>query len=125
MINELRVRDLGVIADVDLVLDEGMTAITGETGAGKTLIVDALELLVGGRSDPSMVRSGASETSVEGRFFNDGEEIVVERAIPAQGRSRSSINGTLAPLNALAELGQDLVDLYGQHAHQSLLHAVE
>lgn len=125
MINELRVRDLGVIADVEVLLDEGMTAITGETGAGKTLVVDALELLVGGRSDPSMVRKGARETTIEGRFFHDASETVIVRVVPANGRSRSTINGSLAPLSALEELGVGLVDLYGQHAHQSLLHAPE
>ena len=125
MINELRVRDLGVIADVDLVLDEGMTAITGETGAGKTMIVDALELLVGGKSDPDMVRSGATESSIEGRFFHEASETIVRRTLPRGGRSRAFINGSLTPLSALAELGSDLVDLYGQHAHQSLLAPAE
>lgn len=125
MISELRVRDLGVIADVRVVLADGMTAITGETGTGKTLIVDALELLVGGRSDPSMVRTGANETTVEGQFFCEEEEIIIARTIPAVGRSRSSINGALSPLASLVELGQDLVDLYGQHAHQSLLRPLE
>ena len=125
MINELRVRDLGVIADIDLVLDEGLTAITGETGAGKTMIVDALELLVGGRSDSDMVRSGATESSIEGSFFHCASETVVRRTLPRNGRSRAFINGSLTPLSTLAEFGHDLVDLYGQHAHQSLLAPAE
>jgi DNA repair protein RecN (Recombination protein N) len=125
VINQLRVRDLGVIADVELMLDEGMTAITGETGAGKTLIVEALELLVGGRSDPTLVRSGAELTVVEGQFFDHGEELVIQRTVPVDGRSRSTLNNELVALSRLAEIGENLVDLYGQHAHQSLLRPVE
>jgi DNA repair protein RecN (Recombination protein N) len=119
---ELAVRDLGVIADLQLVLGEGMTALTGETGAGKTLVVEALELLVGGRAEGSLVRSGAGEAWVEGRFELDGEELVVARVVPADGRSRAFVNGHLVPIQELAALGARLVDLHGQHAHQSLLH---
>ena len=125
MIIELRVRDLGVIANADLLLDEGMTAITGETGAGKTMIVDALELLVGGRFDTDTVRYGATEASIEGSFFHQGCETTIQRILPKAGRSRALINGSLAPIGSLASLGSDLVDLHGQHAHQSLLSAVE
>src|SRR6478609_6107263 len=82
MLVELHVVDLGIVADLDLVLGGGLTAITGETGAGKTLLVEALELLVGGRADASLVRDGVGE---------------------------------------LAECGAGLVDLHGQHAHQTLL----
>ena len=121
MLGELRVRELGVIEDVDIVFRPGLTAITGETGAGKTLVVEALELLVGGRGDASLVRTGAEETTIEGRFVADDEEIVFSRVIPRHGRSRAAINGQMAPLAALEEAGRDLVDLYGQHAHQSLL----
>ncbi len=85
MLVELRVRDLGVIESVALDLGPGMTALTGETGAGKTLLVDALELLVGGRADPSLVRPGASEALVEGRFVVDDDEIILARAVPAHG----------------------------------------
>src|SRR5579872_4882065 len=102
MLVELAVRDLGVIEDLRLVLGPGMTALTGETGAGKTLVVDAIELLVGGRADPVLVRAGAREAWVEGRFLTDaaagddgpigaGElegEVVLARVIPAEGRSR-------------------------------------
>ena len=73
MLVELRVRNLGVIADLELELGPGMTAVTGETGAGKTLVVDAIELLVGGRADPAMVRAGEDEAVVEGRFVVDGQ----------------------------------------------------
>ncbi len=121
MLGELRVRELGVIEDVDIVFGPGLTAITGETGAGKTLVVEALELLVGGRADASIVRSGAVETTIEGRFVAGDAEVVLARTIPRTGRSRAAVDGRLAPLAALEEAGRDLVDLYGQHAHQSLL----
>jgi DNA repair protein RecN (Recombination protein N) len=120
---ELRVIDLGVIADTHLVLGEGMTVITGETGAGKTLLVEAIDLLVGGRADPTLVRPGAAEAVVEARFAWDDEEVVVARVVPAQGRSRATLNGRMATAGELAELGARLVDLHGQHAHQSLLSA--
>ena len=121
MLSELAVSNLGVIADLSIVLSPGMTAFTGETGAGKTLIVGAIELLVGGRADPMLVRPGADESRVEGRFVRDGEEVVLTRVIPREGRSRAYIDGRLATVSALAELGADLVDLHGQHSHQSLL----
>jgi DNA repair protein RecN (Recombination protein N) len=120
---ELRVRDLGVIESVSLDLGSGMTALTGETGAGKTLLVDALELLVGGRADPSLVRPGATEALVEGRFTLDDEEVILARAVPAQGRSRAWIDGRMAPVSALAEAGARLLELHGQHSQQSLLDA--
>jgi DNA repair protein RecN (Recombination protein N) len=140
VILELSVRDLGVIAELRLLLGPGMTALTGETGAGKTLVVDAIELLVGGRADPMLVRSGADEARVEGRFVRPGgtrsdgdrgrdaggdagDEIVLARVIPRSGRSRAYIDGRLATAGELAHFGAELVDLHGQHAHQSLLHA--
>jgi len=143
---ELRARELGVIADLTLVLGPGMTAITGETGAGKTLVVEAIDLLVGGRADPGAVRAGATEAVVEGRFVVEpagsggrvepagsgggvepsGEidliERVVRRVVPAKGRSRAHLDGAMATAAELAELGRGLIDLHGQHAHQSLLH---
>lgn len=124
MLLELAVRDLGVIADLSIVFSEGMTALTGETGAGKTLVVTAIDLLVGGRADASIVRPGADEARVDGRFVDvDGTELVLSRVVPADGRSRAYVNGRLAPVSALAEAGAALVDLHGQHAHQSLLAA--
>ena len=131
MLVELAVRDLGVIAELRLVLGTGMTVVTGETGAGKTMVVDAIELLVGGRADPALVRTGAEEAWVEGRFVRGGsahdtadapDEVVIARAIPRSGRSRAYIDGRLATAAELAALGALLVDLHGQHAHQSLLH---
>ena len=121
MLVELAVRDLGVIAELRVVLGAGMTAVTGETGAGKTMLVEAIELLVGGRADGLRVRAGASEAWVEGRFVDGDDEIVLARAVPASGRSRAYVDGRMAPAAALAEAGSRLVDLHGQHAHQSLL----
>lgn len=127
MLHELRVRQLGVIEDLALVLGPGMTALTGETGAGKTLVVEALQLLLGARADAFLVRPGAAEATVEGRFsfavpHGEGdEEVVLRRAVPAEGKSRGYIDGSMAAAAALAERAQALVDLHGQHSQQSLL----
>ena len=128
MLSELRVRELGVIADLTLVFGPGMTALTGETGTGKTLVVEAIELLLGGRADPVLVRPGAAEASIEGRFSGpgggdgrDGDDVVLARSLPSSGRSRGYVNGRMAPLSALEAAGAQLVDLHGQHTHQSLL----
>jgi DNA repair protein RecN (Recombination protein N) len=123
MLTELRVENLGVIDALTVLLPTGMIALTGETGAGKTLIVEAVDLLLGGRADPTMVRPGAAEARVEGRFVTGDTELVLARVIPADGRSRAYVDGRLATVAALAEHGARLVDLHGQHAHQSLLAA--
>jgi DNA repair protein RecN (Recombination protein N) len=121
MLHELAVTNLGVIDELRLVLGHGMTALTGETGAGKTMLVEAIDLLVGGRADGVLVRSGAEEAIVEGRFEFDGEEVVLTRVVPVTGRSRAYIDGRMATVGNLAEWGRRLVDLHGQHSHQSLL----
>lgn len=123
MLAELRVRQLGVIEDLTLEFGPGMTALTGETGAGKTLVVEALQLVLGQRAEGGLVRAGASEAVVEARFFDDdGQETVVTRSVPTSGRSRCWINGRMAPLSALAELAGELADIHGQGEHQALLH---
>jgi DNA repair protein RecN (Recombination protein N) len=121
MLTELHVENLGVIADTTLVFGPGMTALTGETGAGKTLLVEAISLLGGGRADASLVRPGADEARVEGRFVVGDDEIVLCRVIPADGRSRAYVNGRLATVATLQEDGERLIDLHGQNSHQSLL----
>jgi DNA repair protein RecN (Recombination protein N) len=126
MLHELAITDLGIIHECRLLLGPGMTAVTGETGAGKTMVVEAIDLLLGGRAEGHMVRTGADEAIVEGRFVLDDPETgetehVVRRVIPREGRSRTYLDGRLATVAALAELGASLVDLHGQHAHQSLL----
>src|SRR5690242_18819105 len=124
MLSELHVENLGIVEEVLVALGPGMTVITGETGAGKTLLIDALDLLLGGRADPALVRDGASEARVEGRFVTD-DEIVLARVVPAEGRSRGYATGRLATASELAEHGRALADLHGQHAHQSLIHPAE
>ncbi|HEY7917092.1 MAG TPA: DNA repair protein RecN [Acidimicrobiales bacterium] len=136
---ELRVRNLGVIDDVAVSLGPGMTALTGETGAGKTLLVEALSLLLGGRADQTVVRAGADEAMVEGRFLIPGgtgqpaadddrsagkaDEVVLARAVVRGGRSKAWIDGRMATVGALAELAGGLIELHGQHQHQSLTRA--
>jgi len=121
MLTELRVRDLGVIEDLTLCFGPGMTALTGETGAGKTLLVEALQLVLGGRAVPGLVRAGAEEAMVEARFVVDGAEVLLARSVPADGRSRAWVDGRMVPMAALAEAGRELVDIHGQHDQQSLL----
>ena len=121
MLSELAVRGLGVIDELSLMFDRGMTALTGETGAGKTMVVEAIDLLTGGRADAALVRSGAPEAEIEGRFTTGEDEVVLRRVIPRRGRSRAYVDGHLATVSTLAELSAGLVDLHGQHAHQSLL----
>ncbi|HEV2290817.1 MAG TPA: AAA family ATPase, partial [Gemmatimonadales bacterium] len=138
MIAELRVRDLATIAEVTLQLGSGLNVLTGETGAGKSMLVDALALLLGERADSGLVRPGASRAVVEGAFEVadaprrkrieelgldvDEGRVVVRREISAEGRSRAWVNGSPTTLTVLAELGRLLVDLHGQHEAQSLLH---
>ena len=118
---ELAVTDLGIIRELRLVLSRQMTALTGETGAGKTMIVGAIDLLLGGRADAALVRPGATQAVVEGRFDLGDEELVLTRVIPADGRSRAYVNGRMATVSTMTEVTGPLVDLHGQHAHQSLL----
>ena len=138
MLAELRVRDLATIADVTLQLGPGLNVLTGETGAGKSMLVDALSLLLGERAAAGNVRPGASKAVVEGAFEEietatrrrieelglDVEEgrIVVRREVSTEGRSRAWVNGSPTTASVLSELGGLLVDLHGQHETQSLLH---
>jgi DNA repair protein RecN (Recombination protein N) len=123
LLSELRVRQLGVVEDATLELDGGMTAITGETGAGKTMVVEAIRLLIGGRAEARVVRTGAAEAIVEGRFIKDEDEWILSRTLSLAGRNRASINDRMASLAGLTEEGTKLVDLHAQHAHQALLSA--
>lgn len=143
MLTELVVTDLGVIEHADLSLGPGSTALTGETGAGKTLLVTALGLLSGARAGRSLVRQGAAEARVEGRFSvppnhpvlaaaracgaleagGDGDEeieLVLARTLGADGRSRARLNGRLVTLAVLAEVAGGLIEIAGQHEHQRL-----
>ena len=125
MLTELHIENLGVIERATLALGDGVTVLTGETGAGKTMLVEAIELLVGGRADASIVRSGAAEARIDGRLEIAGvdgvDEVVLTRIVPASGRSRAYVNGRPATVASLADLAHNVIDLHGQHAHQSLL----
>jgi DNA repair protein RecN (Recombination protein N) len=122
---ELHIENLGVIERLQIVIGPGLTALTGETGAGKTMLVEAIELVVGGRADSSMVRPGANEARVDARFVTaDDQELVLSRVVPVEGRSRAYVNGRVATVTSLTELAGPLVDLHGQHVHQTLLSAV-
>jgi DNA repair protein RecN (Recombination protein N) len=125
VLTDLHVRDLGVIEDLVLVFGPGMTALTGETGAGKTLVVEALQLVLGGRANPGMVRAGAVEALVEARFVlgdgDDAREVILTRSVPAEGRSRAWVDGRMAPLSALGEAAAELVEIHGQHEHRALV----
>ncbi|HXB37415.1 MAG TPA: DNA repair protein RecN [Acidimicrobiales bacterium] len=127
MLTDLRVRDLGVIEDLSLTFGPGMTALTGETGAGKTLVVEALQLLLGARANPGIVRAGATEALVEARFVIDGEgegeeqEVILVRSVPAEGRSKAWVDGRMAPVGALGEAAAGLAEIHGQHEHRALV----
>ncbi len=141
MLSSLRVRDLAVLEDVEVALDTGLTVLTGETGAGKSLVVDALSLLSGQRSDATLVRGGAERLVVEGSFETDDPavtavlvsaglrepgapgpaEVVVRREVGAAGKGRLFIDGSPAALRTLAELAPRLLVLYGQAEARELL----
>jgi DNA repair protein RecN (Recombination protein N) len=121
VLEELHVRNLALIEEAWLEFGPGMTALTGETGAGKTALLGALKLLLGERADSGFVRAGATEALVEGCFTSAGEEVLVKRRVGADGRSRCAIGGEMATVGSLAEQVGPLVDLHGQHDHQALL----
>jgi DNA repair protein RecN (Recombination protein N) len=138
MLRALEVRDFVLIDKASLEPREGFTCLTGETGAGKSILVDAIELLVGGRADAVVVREGAEKAELSAEFDvsrslgtwleerdlgGDPGQLVLRRTIDRSGRSRCFINGHAATLAQLKEVGEWLVDLHGQHAHQSLLRA--
>jgi DNA repair protein RecN (Recombination protein N) len=121
MLTELHVSGLGVISDATLEFGTGFTALTGETGAGKTLVVDALALVMGGRPNRGLVPLNGTAL-IEARFVTDaGDEVILAREIPSEGRARAWIDGRMASVAALAEQAVGLCDIHGQHEHQSLL----
>ena len=136
MLTRIGVRDFAIIDRVELELDGGLTVLTGETGAGKSILVDALGLVLGDRADASAVRHGAARAEITAeldlgdqpevaRWLADNDldedgECLLRRVISREGRSRAYINGAPATLQTLKELGRRLVDIHGQHEHQSL-----
>jgi DNA repair protein RecN (Recombination protein N) len=121
MLRFLRIKHLAVIDSVEVEFDPGLNVLTGETGAGKSILVEAVGLLLGGRASGDLVRTGEDAAAIEAIFESGGEELLVRREITAQGRSRAFINGALATATALKELSNRLVELHGQHEHQTLL----
>ena len=138
MLEEVRITGLGVIDDAVLELSAGFTALTGETGAGKTMVVTALGLLFGGRADPARVRPGAARAAVEGRLLvspevarevedaggdldDAGSALVISRSVSAEGRSRAFAGGRSVPVSLLQVLADDLVAVHGQSDQQQLL----
>src|SRR5258705_7072708 len=122
MLRFLRIRNLAVIETVEVEFESGFNVLTGETGAGKSILVEAVGLLLGARSSSDLVRTGEAQAAIEAIFEDaDGRELIVRREISSQGRSRSFINGALATAAALRDLASRLVELHGQHEHQSLL----
>jgi DNA repair protein RecN (Recombination protein N) len=122
MLRFLSIRNLAIIDELEIEFDRGLTVLPGETGAGKSILVGAVGLLVGGRAAGDLVRSGKDTASIEAVFETaDGREVIVRREISAQGRSRAFVDGALATSGALRDLSRSLVDLHGQHDHQVLL----
>ncbi|PCJ31929.1 MAG: DNA repair protein RecN [Gammaproteobacteria bacterium] len=137
MLIHLTVRHLAVIDDIELQLNKGMTSLTGETGAGKSILVDALGLVLGDRADSKMVRYGCERAEVSASFdtkqnhalqqwlieqeLDDDEQCHLRRTISNDGRSRAYINGRTVPLAQLRQISELTIDIHGQHAHQSLV----
>src|SRR4051794_34095067 len=135
MLRELHLSGLGVIDDVELELHPGLNVLTGETGAGKTMVTVGLALALGGRASASLVREGSPRAGVEARFrapdtpatgeWAEDGELVLARTVGADGRGSARIGGRIAPVSALAALAPDLVEVHGQNQAQRLLSAAE
>lgn len=137
MLAQLTISNFAIVRELEIDFHSGMTAITGETGAGKSIAIDALGLCLGGRAEGDIVRMGATRADLCARFvlkdtpaaqrwleqnqLEDGRECLLRRVISSDGRSRGFINGTAVPLSQLRELGQLLIQIHGQHAHQLLV----
>jgi DNA repair protein RecN (Recombination protein N) len=135
MIKLLRVRNLATIEDLEISLDPGFSILTGETGAGKSIIIDAIRLILGDKGSPDLVRTGKAEAFVEAVFDVGGQpvdlaglpepedgEVLIQRSVTDQGTGKAFVNGVLVPVRRLRELGPRLVDIYGQNDHVFLLH---
>ena len=127
-------RDFVIVSELDLELASGFTVLTGETGAGKSILIDALQLVTGGRADVGVIREGSNRTDVSAEFdataaltvwletagFDTGDSLLLRRTVDTQGKSRAWINGSPATATQLREIGEQLLDIHGQHAWQSL-----
>ena len=140
MLLRLSIRDFAIVDRLELEFRPGFTALTGETGAGKSILIDALSLALGERAGTEQVRSGAERADVVAEFAldsipeladglreqaleGDPNRLLLRRVVDSTGRSRAFVNGHAATVNQLREIGERLVDIHGQHAHQSLLKA--
>jgi DNA repair protein RecN (Recombination protein N) len=134
MIRSLRIKSLATIEDLEIELQEGFSILTGETGAGKSIIIEGIRLVLGEKGTPDMIRTGEKETSVEAIFPlkpekaglktllpESEQEMFIQRKISEQGTGKGYINGTLVPIKKLKETGEGLVDIYGQNDHVFLL----
>jgi DNA repair protein RecN (Recombination protein N) len=140
MLRHLSIRDFVIVAALDLEFDSGFTVFSGETGAGKSILIDALALALGARADASVVRNGEARADITAEFdthpdvdawldeqalaaieTEHGNTVMLRRVVDGNGRSRAFINGTAATLTQLRELGEMFVDIHGQHAHQLLM----
>ncbi|MEJ2462189.1 MAG: DNA repair protein RecN [Candidatus Thiodiazotropha sp.] len=137
MLTHLQIRDLAIVDSLELELHAGLSALTGETGAGKSILIDALGLALGERADNAMIRAGCDRAEVTAAFeirdnpgvdawlkaadLDEAGECILRRSLNREGRSRAFINGRTVPLQQLQTLGNLLVEIHGQHAHQSLL----
>lgn len=135
MLKELRIKNLAIIGDLSVGFSGGLNVLTGETGAGKSIIVDALGLALGDRAQSEMIRAGEKEASVQAYFDLEGnfslpdlgidisEGLVLRRTLSTSGKNRAFVNDTMVTLQTLADIGKSLVDIHSQHEHQSLLKA--
>ena len=137
MLTRLHIKDLAIVTTLDAEFSNGMTSLTGETGAGKSILIDALGLALGDRADTGMIRAGCDRAEITAVFQLDdskeanqwltqqeldaGGECILRRVLVREGNSRAFINGSPAALKSIQSLGEQLVDIHGQHAHQSLL----
>ncbi len=122
MIRYLAISNLAVIESVSVDFEQSFNVLTGETGAGKSMLVGAVGLLLGGRASSDLVRTGEDVTTVEAIFETaDGDEVIVRREVTAHGRSRAFVNGQLTTSTALRPIVAEFVELHGQHEHQLLL----
>ena len=135
MLRALHIRDFVIVAQADITFDQGFTVFSGETGAGKSILIDALALTLGERADSTVLRQGAARAEISAVFdapaslcdwltehdLQAGNELILRRVVDAQGRSRAYVNGSVVTVTQLREIGEHLVDIHGQHAHQSLL----
>jgi DNA repair protein RecN (Recombination protein N) len=121
MLRFLSIKRLAVIDSVEVEFDPGLNVLTGETGAGKSILVEAVGLLLGGRASGELVRTGEENAAIEAIFESGGDELLIRREITGQGRSRAFVNGNLATAGTLKDLSGRLIELHGQHEHQTLL----